>query len=51
MIAIDQPDIFATIYSSVGFVKSHSQTHIWGSSFNKTLLEKVGYYEGNYDGV
>lgn len=51
MILIDRPDVLATIYSSVGFVKGDVQTHVWGTSFNELLLKKVGYFDGNYNGL
>ncbi|MGF6101275.1 hypothetical protein M2429_002207 [Enterobacter sp. A4] len=50
MILMDQPEVLATIYSSVGFVKGNAQTHVWGTSFNESLLKKAGYFEGNYNG-
>lgn len=50
MILIDQPEVLATIYSSVGFVKGSAQAHVWGTSFNEFLLKKVGKFEGNYNG-
>nr|AFO84314.1 WepA [Cronobacter turicensis] len=50
MILNDRPEILVTIYSSVGYIRDNIKTHIWGTEFDSFLLEKVGYFEGNYTG-
>lgn len=50
MILNDNPEILVTIYSSVGYVRSEIETHIWGITFDSFLVERTGSFEGNYYG-